>query len=177
MENHWGTHVDCPAHFFSGGKAVSDYDAEFWFFEHPQVVNLDLQPGQLVSITNLTEHINFETDLLLLKTGWGAFRERSVYSLNGPGISPELGLYLRREYPGLRALGFDFISISSYANRAVGREAHRAFLDPAGENAPLPLIEDMNLSSDLSNLLAVWVAPLIVKEIDSAPCTVFAIFK
>jgi len=38
--------------------------------------------------------------------------------------------------------GFDSISVSSFQNRMVGREAHRAFLDP---KAPILLLEDIDL--------------------------------
>ena len=79
---------------------------------------------------------------------------------------------MREKHPYVRAIGFDFISLSPYQNRNLGREAHRTFLDPEGVNAPILVIEDMDLSADLSRLISVWIFPLRISGVDSAPCTV-----
>jgi len=50
-------------------------------------------------------------------------------------------------------------------------------LDVKGEGNPILLIEDMNLSTELNHLAEVWVAPLQIEEIDSAPCTVVGFIK
>jgi len=71
----------------------------------------------------------------------------------------------------LKEVGIDWISISSYQNRLVGRNAHRAFLDPKGRNSPIAIIEDMDLSGNLSKLKQLFVFPLRLKSLDSAPCT------
>ncbi len=177
LNNHWGTHVDCPAHFFRGGNRVSDYGADFWRFRRPQVVKIKARPGQIVSRKDLNADVRKGTDLLLLKSGWGRARGRNVYSTRNPGIDPELGLWLRRRFPSVRAIGLDWISLSSWQHRELGREAHRAFLDPSGAGHPVLVIEDMDLSADLSTLREVWVAPLRVVDLDSAPVTVLGVFK
>ena len=41
-------------------------------------------------------------DLLLLKSGWSRFRGEDIYSQHGPGLSPDVGVYLRKNYPRLR---------------------------------------------------------------------------
>lgn len=171
LNNHWGTHVDCPAHFFKGGKRVSDYEASFWFFHHPQVLPLVLEAGELVSVKHLDGKVSKETDLLLLQSGWWKKRAEAHYSTHNPGIHPDVGLWLRKNFKALRAVGFDWISISSYQQREIGRAAHRSFLDPKGEHSPVLIFEDMDLSSDLSALKEVWAAPLRVEGMDSAPCT------
>ncbi|MBI4739593.1 cyclase family protein, partial [Candidatus Woesearchaeota archaeon] len=48
MQNHWGTHVDCPAHFFEDAKKIVDYSAEFWVFHAPQIIYLKTEPGQII---------------------------------------------------------------------------------------------------------------------------------
>ena len=176
MNNHCGTHVDCPAHFFVDGKKVADYPAEFWLFRKPQVCRLKVSPGQIISKKDLTIKINPKTDLLLLRSGWGRFRGKMAYSLRNPGIDPALGIWLRKKYPLLRAVGIDWISISSYKHRDLGRQAHRKFLDPRGTGHPILIIEDMDLSLKLNGLKNVWLAPLRLEKVDSAPCTVLGIF-
>jgi len=72
----------------------------------------------------------------------------------------------------IKAVGIDFISISNLNNRALGKEAHIAFL---GNN--VLLIEDMKLSCVHSNLKTVIVLPLQVEGADGAPCTVIGIIS
>jgi len=117
------------------------------------------------------------SDLLLIQSGFGRFRGTEKYSCCNPGFAPETGTWLRKGHPSLRAIGFDFISLSPYQNRDLGRESHRAFLDPRGVNSPILIIEDMDLSGNLSDLLWVWVVPLRIEGLDSAPCTVIGVFR
>lgn len=177
MENHWGTHIDCPVHFFDNGKKVSDYIANFWHFYKPQVLKITAKPGQIIGKQDLNVKINPETDLLLLKSGWGKFRDKDIYSFQNPGLDPIIGIWLRNEYPLIKAIGFDWISLSSYTNRELGREAHKAFLYPASEGKPILIIEDMLLPDDMQNLSQVWVVPIRIEGIDSAPCTVIGVIK
>ena len=51
------------------------------------------------------------------------------------------------------------------------------FLDRKGRNNPVLLIEDMDLSCDLTKLRELWVLPLRVEKVDSAPCTVIGGFS
>lgn len=177
IENHWGTHVDGPNHFFLKGKRVSDLSCDFWLFKNPQVIQVDVEPGQIIEAKHLPEEISPQTDLLLFKSGWGQFRGQEIYSFQNPGIHPELGILLRQRYPNIRCIGIDWVSVSSYQHRELGREAHRVFLNDYINSHPLIIIEDMDLSKDLSKLYEVLVAPLLVETIDSAPCTVFGFFK
>jgi len=177
FENHWGTHVDGPAHFFLNGKRIAHYNAEFWHFTSPQVIPVNAEPGQIISMDDLLVTIDSKTDLLLLQSGWSRYRGQDSYSLRNPGLSPEIGFWLRKERLCLRAIGFDFVSVSSFENRELGRIAHRAFLDPDGYGNPIVIIEDMCLQGDMQDLKEVWVAPLLVDSIDSAPCTVLGVFK
>lgn len=176
MENHWGTHVDAPNHFFADGKKVSDYPAGFWLFKSPQVINLELSSGEILISGSWSEQIRLDTDLLLLKSGWGMRRSEEAYSMENPGIHPDVGRELRRKYPAIRALGIDWVSVSSYKNRELGREAHRALLGDYGVGEPPVIIEDMDLSCDMTGLKEVWVLPLRVCGFDSAPCTVVGVF-
>lgn len=172
MENHWGTHVDCPAHFFSKAKGILGYKADFWFFHHPQIINIKAKPNQIISCRDFVSKVKEETDLLILKSGWTKLRGKKIYSFENPVIDPSVGLWLRKKYPLLRAIGLDWISISSCKNRYLGGQVHRAFLNPKAAGNPILVIEDMNIPVDLDDLTHVWVAPLIIERADSAPCTV-----
>lgn len=178
MENHWGTHIDAPAHFFVNASSVVDYPPDYWIFKKPRIVDISLEDGDLIDVDMLQRYrIDPDADLLLIRTGFQRWRGKERYSLNNPGIKSDAGIWLRKSCPSMRAIGFDFISISSYANREEGRKAHKVFLNPGGEGKPILIIEDMNLQVDLKNLKEVWVFPLLIKGIDSAPCTVIGVFE
>lgn len=177
VRNHCGTHVDAPAHFFAGARKLSDYSAGELSFKKPCSIHLKVKKNHVIKLDEIKERIDGESDLVLLKTGFGRMRSSKSYSVNNPGVNPDIGLWLRKERPNVRAIGMDFISVSSYQNRPLGREAHRAFLNPKGKGRPILIIEDMDLSCDLSALEKVMVAPLMIKGIDSAPCTVLGVLN
>jgi len=172
MENHWGTHVDCPAHFFDGGLGVTDYAAREWVFGKPQVVQVKLSPSETLESGDWMDEIRSDTDMLLIRSGWSAIRGDDKYSLENPGIAPEAAVWLRRERPSVKVIGIDWISVSSYTNRPLGRMTHKAFLNPAGVGHPIRIVEDMEIPPREAGLSAVWVFPLRVEGLDGAPCTV-----
>lgn len=177
IENHWGTHVDCPAHFFIKGNRISNYPADFWIFYRPQIIPVEVQPGQIICQKDLTVEIAPEIDLLLLKSGWSKLRGTKKYSNDNPGLDPEFGLWLRRRYPSIRAIGFDWVSLSSYKHRELGRKAHKIFLDPKAQGHPILIIEDMFFPKDIKKVKEVWIVPLRIEGLDSAPCTVMGVFR
>ena len=177
MENHWGTHIDAPAHFFKAAKKVAEYPAKNWIFRNPCVINLNLKKEKIITLDKVASIVNKNHDILLLKTGFYHFRGKKIYSFDNPAVSPQIGLWLRKERPNIRAIGFDFISLGSCKYRMLAREAHRAFLAPSAGGKPIAIIEDMDLSYNLSALEMVIAAPLLISAIDSGPCTVFGIFK
>ena len=177
MENHWGTHVDAPNHFSKGGKKIDDYEAGFWYFTKPCVLSVRLKPGQLLHPDTLKNAPDAQSDLLLFKSGWSKKRNRAAYSLKGPGVHADMAAYLRGHCNKIRAIGFDWISLSSFSRREEGRAAHRAFLAPAKGRDPILIIEDMDLSHADSGLRSVVVSPLRLAGADGAPCTVFGLWS
>jgi len=172
LENHWGTHVDGPNHFFTNGRKIMDYPADFWIFDNPQVLDVRLEPGELLRWSVISPKVDKNADLLFIKSKWGQSRGLDLYWKENPGIHADVGIGLRNLKTSIRAIGIDWISVSSFVHREEGRKTHRAFLDPSEEGEPVLLIEDMDLSADLTRLSRVFVAPLMVENIDSAPCTI-----
>ncbi len=170
--NHIGTHIDAPHHFFNGAPCITDYPPEFWYFQHPRLVDIEAEDGYLIVPKDVENHLHSETDLLLLRTGYERYRSEDRYWQRNPGLSAELGLWLRREYPAVKMVGLDCISVTSRLHREEGRSAHQAFLDPDGKGHPVLLIEDMALAGTPGQLRQVIVAPLRVSKADGGPCTV-----
>ena len=177
IQNHWGTHVDAPNHFFADGAKIVDYPASTWLFDKPQVISYAACPGEFILPEVILSTINAHCDLLIIQTGWTKMRGTYEYSFAGPGLSPELGEAIRRQYPHVRAVGVETTSISSMSDRERGRAAHRAFLDPAEQGKPLLLFEGMKLPEDCSLLRKVIALPLMVENLDAAPVTIIGIFE
>lgn len=175
LSNHLGTHIDFPRHFVRAGKTSDDYDPEFWIFHSPFI--LDISPVEPMLIIE-PEAVDMDAvpdniDMLLIKTGFCHLREKDIYWENNPGFAPRLAAFLRKFFPYIRVFGFDSISLSSFAHRETGREAHKAFLD---HSRPILLLEDMDLSmiENGTKLKQIIVSPLRIEGADGAPCTVFA---
>ena len=64
--------------------------------------------------------------------------------------------------------------MTSYSNRQIGKEAHKAFLHSDFEGEPIMIIEDMSLVELHSSPKSVIVSPLLVEKVDGTPVTVFA---
>lgn len=171
--NHIGTHVDFPSHFDSEGKNIDFYAAEFWIFKNVHIIDISgyENPDKIGKNNIRVDEIPDKTELLMLKTGYGAVRGKEAYWKYSPSFLPELASILRSRCPLLRAIGIDTISISSMQDRELGREAHREFLCSP---SPILIIEDMDLSkiSRETCVKAVIAAPLRVSGADGAPCTI-----
>lgn len=171
LHNHCGTHVDFPNHFFDYGKVAQDYEASFWIFNDVYLLKKPAAPDELISLSNEElSAIPVGTELVLFKTGFSKFRSEDKYWTNNPGISPEVADQLRTQCPSIRAIGMDFISLTSYQNREIGREAHREFLG----KTPILLIEDMDLRQLDESPTQVISLPLLLMNTDGAPITIIA---
>ena len=171
LNNHSGTHIDFPNHFFDDGKVAQDYEASFWVFNHVHLLNKAAAADELIVLKDdELQSIPAETELLIFKTGFYAFRNQDQYWSNNPGISPEVADLLRKQCPQIRAIGMDFISLTSYQNREIGRTSHREFL---GKSSIL-LIEDMDLHNLTKSPQQVIGLPLMLANTDGAPIAIIA---
>jgi arylformamidase len=177
---HAGTHVDVPKHFFQDGGDLLSFPPAFWLFRNVFMIEHHVRSdGSVLGLDVLEEkllRVPFESDMVLIRTDWERHRisgvevDRERYARAGPGLAAEIGEWLRK-HTAVRAVGFDFISLSSFLHRDIGRVAHRSFLEPT---APIVIVEDMHLSELDSAPKWVLVAPLLISGGDGAPTTVFA---
>ena len=172
LDNHGGTHIDVPHHFVDEGRAIDAYSAAEFVFNHIAYVEMSLEVDHLLGPTDFEQvELSPDSDLLLINSGFEKWRERETYWEHNPGVLPELADYLRAKCPKLRAIGFDFISLTGYQNRPIGRTAHQAFLSGT---TPICIIEDMSFRGLTKPPKQVIISPLRVIHADGAPCTVFA---
>ena len=182
---HTGTHIDAPLHFDEDGKSLDMFCSNFWFCHHPYLIEYEAEEEEILTVEKLEKYlikIPQETDILLIKTGFEKNRisgPDSKYIFNGPGIDPDVGVWLRNHL-GIKMIGFDFISLTSFKNRELGREAHRIFLSnkhdflDSDASEPILIVEDMHLSELKKSPVNVCIVPFLYTDADGSPVTVIA---
>lgn len=171
FDNHVGTHIDLPKHFDSNGKTLNSYHPDEWIFHSPYLLELPTNTGEIISSVEKFKEVPLNTDFLIIRTGFEKLRQDKVYWENNPGFDPSVAKWLRTHRPKIRAIGFDFISLTAYQHRPLGRLAHQAFLQvqPA-----ICIVEDMKLADLSKSPEKLIIAPLLVDQADGGPVTVFA---
>lgn len=183
IDSHVGTHIDAPLHFDQNGLSLDKYDASFWICNNPYIIDYPAKSNEIINVNNLeTElrNIPIKTDILIIKTNFGRFRslDSEKYIFSGPGLDPDIGYFLRKK-TNIKMIGFDFISLSSFSNRTLGRNSHIAFLSKIKEYKaldPILIIEDMDLSNLNNRLLQIIILPLRFELSDGAPVSVIGLF-
>ncbi len=176
--NHIGTHFDFPSHFYENGKTGLDFNAADFVFSSVQFLRVERSDCLLIEVEDTEQALakaeapRYDASLVLLFTGASSHRQSEAFWKNGPGIGLGVADYLRERFPRLRCIGIDFISVSSFQHRDVGRQVHKEIL---GGPRPLLIIEDMDLSPLLhAKPLEVVALPLRIEGGDGAPCTIIA---
>ena len=122
--NHIGTHIDVPFHFDVNGKKTFEYSIETFLFKKIGIINIPCINARLISSDDFSSN-NIESDIeiLLIRTGFDKFRKEEKYWNENPGLAPELADYFRSNFPKLRCVGFDFISLTSWKFREEGKKS------------------------------------------------------
>ena len=176
--NHFGTHMDGPNHFNGQGRQLYELELSTFIFEKPLLVDIPKGRGELVEpeeLMRFDEAIR-AADLLLVRSGFSAMRasDNRAYSEEGPAISARAAELIVERYQNLKAVGMDWISLSSPLHLEDGIRALQIMIGKTGADAVL-LIEDIDLSGlDPDTLETVFALPLFIEGIDSAPVTILA---
>lgn len=145
------------------------------------VLDIPKKEQEKISTEDLKRHHAAirECDLLCCKTGWAATREDNpdYYATYGPYFSSEAVEYLLAEFPGLRAIGMDFISLGSPLHPQEAVLAHKAATGNDEANGRFILLfEDMILDDELNRAKRVYAWPLFIEGTDASPTTIVAEF-
>ena len=174
LPSHTGTHIDYPLHFFHPGKTGSDYPAAHMVFANTGIIDISQAEinDYLIKPYHLEQSMDPAIEFIIIKTGFCNHRNEEKYWKYNWGFAPETAGFLKNQFPQLRAIGFDLISLSSYQQRETGRIAHKEFLQ---EN-DLLIVEDMDLHqiNNTTILHSLVVAPLRFAGADGAPVTILA---
>ena len=171
LDLHTGTHVDFPRHFCNEESTIDELDNHGIFsFLKWKLIDVKVDPRCLIYDIGFNDlDIDNGVTLLLLRTGWESKRtDKENYALNGPGLHAELANKLIQKFPNLVAVGFDFISLTSYAHREHGRIAHKEFLCNNG----LIVIEDVKLADFNKSEGMIKMVPWQIHGADGVPVTI-----
>jgi kynurenine formamidase len=177
--NHLGTHIDLPYHFHQNGQTIEDFPIDSWIIDGKKIQTLEVNIPEnefLIKPEPLENKIDLDVEFLILKTGFGTYRNQEKYWKFNPGLSLEAAVWIKDNLKKLRFIGLDSISISSWQHRDIGRKVHKTMLEPTN---PCLIVEDMDLSNINENTLfeKIIISPLMVRESDGGPCTIFAEVK
>jgi arylformamidase len=177
MSNHVGTHIDLPFHFHAAGRKLQDYTPSEWFFTNVEMVEVDVKKNDLLKPHHFPK-FSQETECLLIKTNFENYRHDEEYWKENPGLTAELGLFFKKNYPKLKIIGVNFISATPFQNKEEGKFAHLTFLGTEGGN-PILIIEDMKLSPIKSTMKIkqLNIAPFLIESADGTPVTISALCK
>lgn len=172
FNNHTGTHIDFPNHFFEKGATLEKYEASFWYCENVVLINVPANEDEIILLDDkCINSIPSDVEFIIIKTGFGKYRGEEKYWKNNPGLSPKNAENLRIKFKKLKMVGMDFISLTAFQHREIGRMAHREFL---GGDAPILLVEDMKLDNLTYSPLSISCSPLLISGVDGVPITIIA---
>lgn len=180
IDSHIGTHIDYPAHCIENGKFGEDYSVDYLFSKKIFLLDINLIQTSIPKILQSDFMINIPKDveILIVKTHFSSIRNSQRYIWQSPIIDSKIPVYLKNNYPRLKAIGFDIISVTSQLNREEGKRCHINFLSNQNGKEIL-IIEDLNLLNLQSNdiIEEIYISPLKFKNMDGSPCSVVVKIK
>ncbi len=181
---HNGTHVDAPRHFSRNGRDITELPIEDFYYTNPLLLSLKKAKGEFITQGDLAQHEKAisNCDILCAYTGYADIRDTDprAYVADFPAFSLDAARYLRMNFPGLKAIAIDVISVeSSVEGPKNGFPVHRTFLDTLEGNNPrtLLLYEDVNLkklAAVKTPIRAIYAFPIRWEGAEAAPVNMVA---
>ncbi|EAJ1676688.1 cyclase, partial [Campylobacter jejuni] len=179
INSHMGTHIDFPAHCIQNGNFGEKYSLDFFYSRKIFVVNIDLSKKKIPKLTYEYFYKNVkipkQIEILLVNTNFYTLRNDERYIWNSPIVSSKIPLYFKKNFPNIKIIGFDIISLTSQLDREEGKRCHFNFLSKKYGREIL-VIEDMNFSNLRKNdiIKEILISPLKFEYMDGSPCSIMA---
>jgi len=160
MSTHLGTHIDLPAHYIDGGKAVEELPLESLV---GLGIVLDLRGKPVLDRKTLSQAPIGRARRILFKTDNGPLLLRKKFREDFVHLAEDGAEYLVKR--GVLLIGIDYLSIERYMNP--GAPVHRTLL-----NAGVVILEGVHLLSIPPGPYEIFCLPLLIRGADGAPCRV-----
>jgi arylformamidase len=179
---HNGTHVDAPLHFSRVGAAIDAIPIEDFVYTSPFIVETRKGSGDLVTRTDIERHAAEirNSDILFLSTGHDQLRstDPSAYCSDFPSLAFEAAAFLRSDFPLLKAVCIDTLSIEG-ADSGPSRHfpVHKALLSKeTSPKRPLLIYEDVHISRllQVGRIVRVYAFPLRLCGLEASPVAMVA---
>ena len=112
----------------------------------------------------------------MLRTGHSRYHDtdEEIYGAKGPGVGSDAAEYLNKNFPNIKGIIMDFISLATYTDPDDGNKAHKWLLGEwSGHYSTI--IEDATLEGlDNDTLVRVFSLPIRYGEVDSCQVSVLA---
>ena len=172
MFTHTGTHMDPPAHLFSGRTTLDAFPPEQFIGKALVIDCTDLDEGEPITMEHLKPYGQKaeDADFLLFNLGWDARWGTDSYFGDYPCIGDGvLDFVLEGDYKGI---GFDVIGLDPIADENLTR--HKRLF----ENKDIVNIENLcNLGLCGSELFWFSCFPLMIADCDGSPIRAVAWFE
>lgn len=171
MFTHTGTHMDPPAHLFSGRTTLEQFPAEQFIGKALVIDCRDLQQGSTITMNHLRRYgeLADQADYLLFNLGWDKLWGTAEYFGDYPCIDEEVLEYIiQGNYKGI---GFDVIGIDPIADENLTR--HKKLF----QETEIVNIENLkNLDQCGDSLFWFSCFPLKIDNCDGSPIRAIAWF-
>ncbi len=179
--SHSGTHLDAPKHFNDNGPSAYQLPIESFIFYHPVVLTIPLPEGGFINVEDLKpfdEQLK-NADLLMFNTTWSQWRstDPQKYASTGPLLHADGALYLMENFPNIRGIAIDTLSIGAASDLNATAAVHRILMGAHhGDGRFVIVFEDVKISEKLAFASRIYAWPLLIVGSDGSPCTIVAEF-
>lgn len=170
MYSHTGTHMDAPAHIFSGRTTLDRFPASQFVGSAVVIDCTDLGAGGRITL----EHIHRQreaadqAEFLLFRTGWERYWGKPEYFGDYPCISHEVADYLIQNCK--KGVGLDTISLDPVAQLTLHKKLFW--------NNEIVIIENLEQLGEIgSGLFTFCALPLKQVDADGSPVRAIAILE
>ncbi len=159
LSAHSGTHIDVPAHFVPGGKAIDQYQVENFVFS---ALVLDIDDRRCVMASSVEKADIRQGEAVLFRT------ENSVSGRCRNGVFSESYVHLSPAAAdacvakGVALVGIDYISIEKYGD--LDFPAHRTLL-----SAGVLVLEGIDLARVQPGRFTLFCFPLKMRGAEASP--------
>lgn len=168
MYSHTGTHMDPPAHLYSTGMTLENFEASQFVGKAIVVDCTSLKEGDRITMDMIDREAADEADYLLFHTGWDKYWGSEKYFVAYPYVTEEVVDYLSSS--GKKGVGLDTIGLDPVPD--LGLTLHRRLF----QNDNIVIIENLaNLGKLPKGQFLFCCLPLKYQNADGSPIRAIAI--
>jgi len=181
---HNGTHVDSPRHFTRKGLTIDQLPIDQFCFDKPLALKIPKGKGERLVPEDFSPYGEqiADCDILLIYTGYADLRasDPKAFIDDFPCFSAGGAAYLRKNFPKLKAIALDVLSVdSAVTGVSDGFAAHHALLDRDETHLERTLLifEDVNtklLFESKTPAKRIYAFPVRFKGLEAAPISMVA---